>query len=282
MAILDCSVYLSTYLLEKNRSNGKGPSLLVSDWIEQTGEDGFLGLDLWMNHLRLASRSEWELIREKATDADLQLGMISVTLPTDASDKSQKLRESILEACDYFEPSQLKIYLRDLMPGEKAQENAQAGIEDFTGTLDFLREWSRDISREISFLCDLGDGKNIDSLSQILSLVKNGLGGGRFKAAINPFAYSPEAFSEVFKEHAGLIGNFSVQAKVKESYILLEEKRVEHAKIISLAQAKGFTGTWTIEATKGMGSTKEKSEDLFDNAEKDLNFLKEVWVRASE
>ena len=97
MAISGTDVHLSTLLMEKNRWNGKGPSLLVSDWIEPIGEAGFAGLDLWMNHLRFASRSEWDIIKEMSAESDLNLAFISATIPSDSSDKSQRLRDSILE-----------------------------------------------------------------------------------------------------------------------------------------------------------------------------------------
>jgi len=56
MAMAGSTILLSTRLLEKNRSNGKGPSLLVSDWMEAVGEAGFGGIELWMNHLFFSSR----------------------------------------------------------------------------------------------------------------------------------------------------------------------------------------------------------------------------------
>ena len=111
MTISGTAVNLSTLLMEKNRWNGKGPSLLVSEWIEPIGEAGFAGLDLWMNHLRFASRSEWDIIKDLSTDSDLDLAFISATIPSDNSDKSQRLRDSILEACDFFRPVSLKFSL---------------------------------------------------------------------------------------------------------------------------------------------------------------------------
>src|SRR4051812_28022730 len=111
MSLSGSAVYLSTILLEKNRWNGKGPSLLVSDWIEETGEAGFVGLEVWMNHLLFSSRSEWELIKERSAESDLPISLISATLPADASDKSQRFRDSVIEACDYFRPDGLKFSL---------------------------------------------------------------------------------------------------------------------------------------------------------------------------
>src|SRR5690606_5291368 len=113
MSITGPAIYLSTLLLEKNRSNGKGPSLLVSDWIEETAEAGFAGLEVWMNHLHFSSRSEWELIRERTGESSLPFAFISASLPADTSDKSRRYLDSVLEACDYFGPDGLKFSLTD-------------------------------------------------------------------------------------------------------------------------------------------------------------------------
>src|SRR5688572_3109823 len=132
MPITGSAIYLSTILLEKNRWNGKGPSLLVSDWMEPIGEAGFSGLEIGMNHLLFASRSEWELIKEKALESDLTLALISSVIPADASDKSRRLRDTLLEACDYFRPDGLKFSL---------VEDARAKGGDIAERLEFVKDW---------------------------------------------------------------------------------------------------------------------------------------------
>src|SRR3954469_24160701 len=144
MPIIGSPIYLSTLLLEKNRSNGKGPSLLVSDWIEPAAEAGFAGLEIWINHLLFSSRSEWELIQEKAQESDLPLSMLFATLPVDDSDKSQKLRESILEACDYFRPDGLKFSVTEDVRGRGAVPLEEA--------LASIKTWAYDVPKDIGLL----------------------------------------------------------------------------------------------------------------------------------
>jgi len=263
MAISGSAVILSTLLLEKNRSNGKGPSLLVSDWVEDAGEAGFTGLEIWINHLLFSSRSEWELIREHAGDADLPIAALAATLPLDGSDKSQRFRETVLEACDYFRPDALKLGIADLRSEE---------------ALGFLKEWSRDVPRDSLLLVDGGEGVLADTLAQANTV----LGDSRFKAVLRPFLFAPKELEAAFERAGDFIANLGVQARKGGQRILLEENAEDHLKILSLLRGRKFTGTWTLESTKGAGLPGESIEKMFDNAEKDLNFLIEAQAKKAK
>ena len=265
MAITGSAVYLSTFLLEKNRWNGKGPSLLVSDWMEEGGEAGYAGLEIWMNHLHFSSREEWELIKERSAESDLPISLISAALPADASDKSQRYRESLIEACDYFRPDGLKFTLSDAR---------SSGLD----SLEFVKEWSRDVPREIALWFDSGETVEAD----VLAAARAALPGDRYKAVVHPFLYEPAKFSEILKASGDFVANLGVQAKKDGKWILLEENAEEHLRIIAEAREQGFKGVWSMELAKGAGLSGENVEMLFDNAEKDLNFLVEAQARSSK
>ncbi len=264
MASIGSAVYLSTFLLEKNRINGKGPSLLVSDWIEEAGEAGFSGLEIWMNHLLFSSRSEWELIRDRSSEADFPISMISAVVPADSSDKSQRYRDAIIEACDYFRPNGLKFSL----PGGKG-----IGPE----SLDSIKEWSRDVPREIGLLFDGGENAGPAEIETARKVLE----GERYKAVLHPFLFAPKELEKALTVAGDFIANLGVQAKLGGEWILLEDNAAENRRIIAATHAKGFKGTWSMEYTKGAGLKGEIIEDLFDNAEKDLNFLIESHARAA-
>jgi hypothetical protein len=259
MPITGNPVYLSTFLLEKNRSNGKGPSLLVSDWMEPISEAGFAGLEIWMNHLFFSSRSEWELIRERGEESDLATGMISSVLPADGSDKSQRLRDALLEACDYFRPEGLK-----LLPGRGEE------------ALDYFKTWSKDVPRDIAILVDCREGEGgVDGLDRAREVLQ----GGRFQAVIHPFLLSAEEFEQVLRRHGDFIGNMGVQAKKGGQWIRLSEAGEEAARIAAASRKLGFKGTWSLELTKGAAQSGEDIDRMFDHAEADLNFLTESLAR---
>lgn len=255
------SIYLSSLLLEKNRSNGKGPSLLVSEWIEPVGEAGFGGLELRMNHLFFSSRSEWELIRERGLEADLTSALIGASLPTDAGDKSQRLRDAILEACDYFRPEGLKL----LPPrGEEA--------------MDFLKAWSKDVPRDIELLYDCREGESgLEGLGE----ARKALAGTRFRAVLHPFLAEPREFEEALQSHGDFIGNLGVQSRKGNAWALLAESRETSLQTIAITRSRGYKGSWTLEFTKGAGLPGENIDRMFDNAESDLNFLTEILARAT-
>jgi sugar phosphate isomerase/epimerase len=262
MAISGSAINLSTLLLEKNRANGKGPSLLVSEWIEDAGEAGFAGLEVWINHLLFASRSEWELIRERAGEADLPIAAIAAALPVDGSDKSQRFRDAVIEASDYFRPGNLKLALADMRSEE---------------TLGFLKEWSHDVPRDIALLLDGGEGAGAEALSR----ARAALGGERFQGVLHPFLFAPKELEAALAATGDFAANLAVHAKKGGQRVLLEENAEEHRTIVSLVRGRGFKGTWTLESTKGAGLPGENIEKMFDHAEKDLNFLVEAQAQAA-
>jgi hypothetical protein len=231
--------------------------------MEDAGEAGFAGLEIWINHLLFSSRSEWELIRDRSADADLPIAAVTAAFPVDGSDKSQRFREALSEACDYFRPDALKLGL-----GEPGSADA----------LGFLKEWSRDVPRDVVLLVDGGEGMGAAKLAQ----ARAALGDVRFKGVLHPFLFAPKELEAAFDAAGDFIGNLGVQAKKSGQRVLLEENPDEHLKIISLVRGRGFKGTWTLESTKGAGLPGENIEKMFDHAEKDLNFLIEAQAKAAQ
>lgn len=267
MPLTGSPIYLSTMLLEKNRSNGKGPSLLVSDWMEPIGEAGFGGLEIWMNHLLFSSRSEWELIKERGLEADLSTSMIASALPVDSSDKSQRLRDAILEACDYFRPEGLKVTVGREGGGNRGEE-----------ALDFLNTWFRDVPREIGLFYDCREG---EAGLAGLERVRKALTGDRFRAVLHPFLFSPAEMDGALARFGDFVGNLGVQAKKGGQWAALSEDKEPSLKVIAACSKRGYKGTWTLEFTRGAGLPKEDIDDMFDNSEADLNFLTEILARTA-
>jgi len=268
MAISGFPIYLSTMLLERNRWNGKGPSLLVSDWMEPIAEAGFAGVEIWMPHLLFASRSEWELIKEKSRESDLLLAHISAAVPADGSDKSQRMREAILEACDYFRPDGLKFSLG----GEARSKGAAAEA----AALEFLKSWIGDVQRDVGLLHDPG----LDSAPSNLAKAKKTLGGGRSKGVLHPFGMTPADVEAAMALSGDFLSAMGVQARREDQWCLLSEKSEDSLRTIDTLRKRGFKGTWSLELTKGAGGAGESIDKLFDNAEKDLNFLLEALAGA--
>ncbi len=58
-------IFLGTVLLERNRwaKDGRRSSVQVSDWTQRAHDDGFDGLELWEDHVNLATEDERERLR---------------------------------------------------------------------------------------------------------------------------------------------------------------------------------------------------------------------------
>jgi hypothetical protein len=252
------SIYLSTFLLERNRWNGKGPSLVVSDWIEPIAEAGFHGLEIWAPHLFFSSRSEWEAIREKASAAGLPIVFLSARLSLDASDKSARQRDSLQEAADYFAPQGIKLGL-----GNRAMEDQ----------CSFLGEWGRDLPRGMQLVCAWEGGEN--ALASCRQKI-----GSRFRCSLNPFLPGPEAFESACSQ-AGMdaVVDLGVKILADGKGLALRDAGESCLAAVSLSRRLGFHGSWSLECTAGAGEPGENIDILFDEAEEDLNFLAGILSR---
>jgi len=260
MAISSTPVYLSTFLLEKNRWNGKGPSLLVSDWIEPIAEAGFRGVEVWGPHFFFASRSEWETMREKSQEADIPIVFLYSHLPLDKSDKSARQRDSLIEAADYFGVVGLKLLLAD-----------DAGAEE---KLSFLEKWKSEVPRDLQIVRAFDE--RLPQPGEIDASRKRV--GSSFRCSINPFACKPDAAESFFREAGDLLVNLTVKARYEGRHAALRDAE-EGADIVSLMRRLDFKGSWTLEATAGVGEPGEDIDLLFDEAEEDLNFLLAALAR---
>ena len=262
MAMNITPVYLSTFLLEKNRWNGKGPSLLVSDWVEPIAEAGFRGMEIWFPHLLFSSRSEWESIREKSAEADIPVAFLYAQLPTDSSEKSHRQRDTLLEAADYFAPQGLKITVAE-------------GGKKFEEQVIFLAEWSRDLPREVQLVNVFDhrepDSGEIDHLRQKL--------GSKFRSSLNPFAIKQKGVENLFREIGDSLINFDVRILSHGEHQALRDAEEACKNVVSLARQFDFTGSWTLSTTAGVGMPGEDIDMLFDEAEDDLNFLAAALIQ---
>ena len=261
MALSHTPIYLSTLLLEKNRWNGKGPTLLVSDWMDYIAEAGFVGVEIWFNHLQLSSRSEWELILEKSRELDLTIASLHFTLPGENSLKSKKIKDVLFEAYDYFEPDSLKFSVDPLTK-----------LSELPNALNTMRTWANDLSKNMNLLCELDASlhpRSSEALDKITKLLKP-LG---MRLVLRPFLLSLEEVKQISANGLSGIGQIGVQSQNKNQWALLEENKINALQTIALIKENDFNGSWCLEFTQGVGKAKEDIDELFDNAEKDFNFI---------
>jgi hypothetical protein len=266
-------IYLSTLLLEKNRWNGKGPSLNVAEWLEPTAESGFNGFELWMHHLALASRSDWEAIKAAATAHQIELPMLYAQLPTDTGDKGRRKREALLDACDFFRPKGLRFNLGEPLTPDGYLAKLPARIE-------IAKEMVRDIGRDTSlvFECQLYPFRP-EEAAQVLA----GIDASRVSLSLRPFEMTSADLDIAFGQKGspikpGAISHFGIRAKQGKDYIALMDQPDLCKKVLTQTRKYDFIGPWILETTDGVGAKGEDVLDLFDSGEKDLNFLQGLFA----
>ncbi len=263
-------LYLATILLERNRWNGKGPSLIVSDWMEQIAEAGFAGLEIWMNHLLLAERSEWDLIRDKTEKALLPVTIINSYVPTDRSDRAKRIREAVNEAIDFFQPDGVKINI-----GGKAR--AQANEQEIAEALDFVKEWSIQVPRRTLMLMEDHPGTFMDDEAEA-ARAREALGTAKFKTILHPLNLSREHLAERLEAEKDSIVHMHLQNKVDGKWASLREGGEHARECLQILKDKGYKGTWALEFTKGLGQG-ETTESMFRQAVQDLEYFQSVFTR---
>lgn len=271
MAHASSPVFVSSFLLEPNRWNGKGPLLNVAEWIEPIAESGFNGFELWMKHLTLASRSDWEAIKTESAAHQAEIPMLYAQLPIDASEKGRVQREALLDACQFFRPKVLRFHL-----GEPLTVDGYLG--KLAQRLEKAVEVLGDVPRETAlvFECQLYPFRK-EEAAQVISAARSGV-GREVTLAIRPFEMTGEEFSAAFSLGENAVSHFGLRAKKGKEYVGLADMPDKTRAVLKQTRQLGFIGPWILETTSGVGAKQEDVVDLFDAAEKDLNFLQEIFA----
>lgn len=230
--------------------------------MEPIAEAGFRGVEVWAPHLLLASRSEWEATREKSQESDIPVVFLYAQLAIDASDRSRRQRDSLVEASGYFGVQGIKFTLSE---GPTLEEQ-----------VSFLSEWARDLPRDVQ-LVRAFEGRTPQPGE--IAICRKKL-GARFRCSLNPFSLGIEKVGKLFENGDGdVIVNLGVRISSGGKQEGLRDAEEACNEIVSMMQQFDFKGSWTLESTTGMGTPGEDIEDLFDESEEDLNFLVTALTR---
>ncbi len=268
MPHLSSPIYLSTLLLEKNRWNGKGPALNVAEWVEPIAESGFNGCEIAFQHLAYVSRSDWEAIKAEATLHQAELPMLYAPIPTEGSEKAKLQRETLLDAIDFFRPRALRFHLGEPITTEgylkKIPDRAAAAAE-----------FAKDIGKDSKLVFDC---QQYPYRLEEAKAVREALGEDRVTLAIRPFEMSRAELESAFALGEGAISHFGVRVRQGKECVALSSQAELCKQILVQARKMDFIGPWILETTQGVGGKSEDVVDLFDAAERDLNFLQELFT----
>jgi hypothetical protein len=268
MTYASSPVYLSSLLLEKNRWNGKGPALPVSEWIEPIAESGFNGCELWFNHLAFVSRSDWEAIKAEAALHQAEIPMLYGHLPTESTEKAKRQREALLDAVDFFRPKALRFHLGEPLTADGYLKKLAARVQ---AAAEIVRDIGRDT--QLVFECQLYPFR-VEEAKAVLE----GVDSSRTTLAIRPFEMTRGDLEAAFGLGRDAVSHFGVRIKQGNDYVGLVSKADLCKQVLVQSRKLSFIGPWILETTAGVGGKSEDVVDLFDAAERDMNFLQELFL----
>ncbi len=253
-------IYLGTILLEPQRWSGdKRPSYAVSTWLERIKAAGFDGIELWENHYLKADAAERKILHAKAAPIAIfnsyaGLKIEHATQREAAACHAAELGAGAIKFNVGNDATRFDEYLinatawADLLP-----ESTQLWCECHPGT---VLETPQDAARAF----DIWDE-------------------ARFGVMIHPFTTEPDVLRDWLRLLGPRVQHAHVQIRDENGRptCLDTQPEMAHA-ALEILRDGGFSGSFTMEFTLGTSTANDQTEYLWENALRDLKFLRENWT----
>ncbi len=245
-------IYLGTVLLEKNRwlDGERTPSFLVSDWLGRIKDAGFDGLELWQNHAFLADDEE----RSKLREASVPVRIFNSYNRCGKETRDERVRA--VEMVEFFGVEGMKFNF-----GKEPERH-----EEYCET---VKEWRDMLPADFRFLCECHGGTTIENPHKAAETFER-LGADKFEIIIHAFGGDDQSIKNRFD----IFGN-----RITHIHSSLSSEEITEDSIrrrLDLLRELGFTGSFTIEFTRGVGDEGENIDTLFGNAVEDAQMLRKL------
>ncbi len=245
--------YLGTVLLEANRWTAqRTPTYRVSDWLARIAAAGFDGLELWENHLALADERERAALRNSS-------------LPVAVFNSYAKLEESGVAA-----RSQAAGLVRDLR-ARAVKFNVGSSPERLDRDLRATREWAA-LMPGVDLLCECHPGTALEDPAVAAQALAD---YPEIGVIVHPFscpdleAWTKNLGGKIAHCHIQMLDNGRQLCRLRERSEVVRSR-------LALLRDCGYSGSFTIEFTAGVGAPPENRDALFAAACDDLAFLQEA------
>lgn len=250
-------VFIATVLLESNRwKAGKEPTYRVSDWLQRFAAAGFDGIELWENHALKASQEEVERLANAMPPV-----LIFNTYAT-FGPEADPLREQAAQLATQLNVDGIKF-------------NVGSDPALFDVYVERVLEWRRTVPEHIRPLCECHPGTVLEQPEQAAKAFSRWREAG-IGAIFHPFNLDADSLKSWFDHLGDAIVHAHVQLNRDGRMQSLSSHREYVAANVQLMRAHGFTGSFALEFTAGIGAG-ESMEQLFANACDDMKVLQEVW-----
>jgi len=251
------AILIGSILLEPNRwAAGKRPTYQVSRWLPRFAEAGLDGVELWENHAAIASPEE--VARLAASSVPLTIFNTYCGFgPEDAGWRERAARQAIR-----LGSSALKF-------------NVSGKADRWATERDEVRRWLDLFPKEAVLICECHPGTMVDRPETAKKMFDE-WGEDRIRALVHPFTQDHDSLAAWFDALGDRIVHAHVQIRDDQNRFLRLADREEYAAgAVRLMRDRGFTGSWTLEFTRGVGGGDEDMEALYRSALEDLAFLRE-------
>ena len=250
-------VYIGTILLEVNRwGSPKGPTYLVSEWLDRFQEAGFDGMELWEHHATLCPDEELEAL----TGATFPASVFNTYCGFD--DAAEPARGVATQMVDRFSAS-----------GVKYNVGTEPELRDTF--LRNLRLWSKSLPPDCRLLCECHGGTIVENPAEAARFFGE-LGDQRFQVIVNGFPIPPDELGEWSRHLGPRITHLHVAPSDDDGNMIRLDRCASRAKeAIHILREEGFQGSLTLEFTEGTRAPDENIEALWEAAVADLHFLRE-------
>jgi hypothetical protein len=243
--------------MERNRwTADKQPTVAVSDWLADLARAGFDGIELWENHAVAASEQEQAALAAST----LPITIFNSYVAFDDADTQGRTR--VAELVRRFACRAVKFNLSS-RPETQPQEVAGA------------RRWFASMPG-VTPLCECHPGTSVEHAAAAAAAFA---GWPELRVVVHPFRISAETLQGWFDAFGPRISQCHVQIRqpgANGTFTRLDEQIEWVTDQTRRVLRNGFTGSWTIEFTKGVSTPGESPASLIAAAIQDLRTLRSL------
>lgn len=250
-------IYFGTVCLERNRWGSRQPSFRVSEWLPRFRADGFDGVELWENHFLAADPAEQALLVERAAPvavfnsyAGFADGPAETEQRAGAAKAIRRLRAAAVKYNVGADPARLAEYRRNLLA------------------------WAEALPPACRLLCECHGGTVLESLAAAVAFFAD-LDPARFGVIVHA-GDDPAPVTDWLAALPGRVQHVHLQWRDAAKDPAAPGCRARLRACWAAIRARGFTGTATLEFTRGIGRD-EQLETLYTNARADLAAYRDAW-----
>lgn len=245
-------LYIGTVCLERTRWGRREASFRVSEWLPRFKADGFDGIELWENHFLRA-------------DADEQARLVASAAPIAVYNSYVGFADSDAEARVKAAEAIAKLGARAVKYNLGAEA---ARLDEYRRN---LLAWVDALPASCHLLCECHPGTVLEPMESAAAFIAE-LDPARFGIIVH-LSGDPEGVERWFSAMGPRIRHLHLQMRGPETDMTVAANRPPFDAAFDVVKRHGFSGSLTIEFTRGIGKA-EEIETLYANACADREYCR--------